>query len=377
MKYLFHNDTSSNSIKIYASDTWMCLLHGEGEEEIANHGRSRVKSFSQETEAKGQQSHGVTILSRSYTLKSRVQDAHDSPIHLPLFFFLNVLLQFIIVGASFSARAEYLPSMNEGPQIPASILSTAKLKSAQAQIQNKFKAMPSRFMKGAVQKNPDEKLHDVSEMYEKHFLREMMKAMRSTVHESGFIQQNQAEKIFREQLDDQYVDKWSEKGGIGLSKIIYEQLIDKFGVQLGIKKEILKPQGPLPLDDKSNFTAHPFRHPGRKNSLAYRIDSRLQRQPSILGNHDSNKETALQSVKTPWDGVLIGKKTLADHQSLVQIQHDNGLKSELVFKGELSNISTGAAVQAGETLGVFSADSKSLYWVVDPAESAQAQHVSE
>lgn len=88
MKYLFHNESAFNKIKLFASDTWMCFMHGEGEEEIANHGWSRVKSFSQETGATGQQSHGVTILSRSYTLKSQVQDAHDSPTQLPFFFFL-------------------------------------------------------------------------------------------------------------------------------------------------------------------------------------------------------------------------------------------------------------------------------------------------
>ena len=55
---------------------------------------------------------------------------------------------------------------------------------------------------GPQQKSMDEKLKDVSALYEKHFLGEMMKAMRSTVKEGGIVQANQAEKIFREQLDD-------------------------------------------------------------------------------------------------------------------------------------------------------------------------------
>lgn len=343
MKFLFHNDTAFNSIRKYALDTWTCLKRGEGEEEIANHGRSRVKSFSQETGATGQQSHGVTILSRSYTLKSQVQDAYDSQTQLPFFFFLLFFVFQIFLTQN--ASAEIMP-------------------------------MPTRFMKGAATKSPDQKLHDVSEMYEKHFLREMMKAMRSTVHESGFIQQNQAEKIFREQLDDQYVDKWSEKGGIGLSKLIYDQLIDKFGVQLGIKNAITKPQGPLPLDEKSNFTAHPFSHPGRKNSVSYRID----KMKAEKGSKHLQQSVFLQGnnrVKAPWDGVLVGKKTLVDNQTLLQIEHDNGLKSELAFKGDLSNISTGHKVQAGETLGLLSSDSKSLYWVIDSTETPRPQTVSE
>lgn len=51
MRFLFHYDTAFNKLSEYVSNTWMCLEPGEGEEEIANHGRSRVKVFSQETGA--------------------------------------------------------------------------------------------------------------------------------------------------------------------------------------------------------------------------------------------------------------------------------------------------------------------------------------
>ena len=357
MKFLFHNDTAFNKINL-VSDTWTCLERGEGGKEIANHGWSRVKSFSQGTGAKGQQDHGVIKLSRSYTLKSQVQDAHDSPTQLPFFwaFFLYSFFEkkkyqvlFILFGAVMFGNPEW----------------------AQAE----FLSPPSRFMKAPIQKSPDEKLHEVSDMYEKHFLREMMKAMRSTVHESGFIQQNQAEKIFREQLDDHYVDKWSEKGGIGLSKMIYEQLIDKFGVQMGIKKPVMKPQGPLPLDEKSNYTAHQFRHPGKTQALSYRIDRNSQNREGALANSNVNSE--VNSVKSPWDGVLLGSKTLVDKQTMLEIEHDNGLKSQLVFKGDLSKISTGQKIQAGETLGVLNSEAKALYWTVEPDQSRGPQTVSE
>ncbi|QDK44082.1 hypothetical protein DOM22_02360 [Bdellovibrio sp. ZAP7] len=90
MKFLFHNDAPFNKLNLYVLDTWKCLGRGEGEEEIANHGWSRVQVFSQETEAKDQQGHGVTKLSRSYTLKSQVQDVHDSPNLTPHFFSLSL-----------------------------------------------------------------------------------------------------------------------------------------------------------------------------------------------------------------------------------------------------------------------------------------------
>ena len=475
MKFLFHNDTAFNKLSKYVSDTWKCLRRGEGEEEIANHGWSRVKSFSQETGAIGQQGHGVTKLSRGLTLKSQVQDAQDSPTPLPFFFssflamtdammkegrefsalrtvlalfgvrlrsqliasmasflfsFFHMLRNLIrelsaflhhrsllnawvkmgsgvllgVVGFCGVARAEFVqlhdekpalnqaqvagsasPSRADAAALQAAAQGTGSV--AQGAVQNsqaanqqvdrsKFKALPSRFMGKPVQKNADEKLHEVSDMYEKHFLREMLKAMRSTVHETGFIQQNQAEKIFREQLDDQYVDRWSEKGGIGLSKLIYEQLIDKFGVQMGIKKPVSKPQGPLPLDEKSQYTAHQFHHPGKKESLSYRI---VKNAPPHQVEGVAIPQTAQDKgeVKSPWDGVLLGIRTLADKQTMLEIEHDNGLKSQVVFKGELTKISTGEKIQAGETLGVLSAEAKSLYWTVEKDKEPGPETVSE
>ncbi len=229
----------------------------------------------------------------------------------------------------------------------------------------KFKPFDPKFMGSPQQKSPEQKLRDVSDMYEKHFLREMMKAMRSTVHEGGVVKANQAEKIFKEQLDDQYVEKWGSRGGIGLSDMIYKQLMDKFGVMMGIKAPVVKPQGPLPLDAKSEYRANPLQHPGKQHSLSYRIDV----QP--------NNQEVEKPVKAPWDGVLLGKKSLADDQTLVEVEHDNGLKSQMVFKGSLSKLSTGEKLQAGDTLGFLSPEAKSLYWTVESSEQPRPETVSE
>lgn len=211
-------------------------------------------------------------------------------------------------------------------------------------------------MAAPVQKSPDEKLHEVSEMYEKHFLREMLKAMRSTVHEGGFIQSNQAEKIFREQLDDKYVDKWSERGGIGLSKLIYDQLIEKFGQQMGITAPVAKPHGPIPLNQKSEFTGATFNSVGKRENISFRFDRVPLEKPEIGAKP--------AQVTAPWSGVLLNKLALNPEESLLEIGHDNGLKSQLVFKGALSKLSTGQNVQEGEVLGVLSPDAKSLFWNV-------------
>ena len=94
MRFVFRNDTIQHTIKfivtdIIVSDTWMCLERGEGEKEIANHGRSRVKSFSQETEAKGQQTSMIDEHEPRLNSKNRAQDVHGSRTPLPIFFSFN------------------------------------------------------------------------------------------------------------------------------------------------------------------------------------------------------------------------------------------------------------------------------------------------
>jgi Rod binding domain-containing protein len=73
----------------------------------------------------------------------------------------------------------------------------------------------------------DKKIRGAAELYEKQFLREMTKAMRSTVKESELIPVSQGEKIFREQLDQQYADQWGDQGGIGLADLIEQKLREK------------------------------------------------------------------------------------------------------------------------------------------------------
>jgi len=212
-------------------------------------------------------------------------------------------------------------------------------------------------------KSTEEKLRDVSEMYEKHFLGEMMKAMRSTVHEGGFIQSNQAEKIFREQLDQEYVDKWGKQGGIGLSDLIYNQMVERYGVQMGIKSAVQKPKGPLPLTEKDQFTAKSFHQNKKSENLSFRFDKTAQ----MIENNKKPTE-----VSSPWDGVLLDKKTLLTGETLLEVDHDNGLRSQLVFKGSSGAIKAGDKIQAGETVGLLSPEAKTFFWHTQTGPQAPA-----
>ena len=99
MTFLYQNETSLAKI-LLSADSWMNLLAGEGEEEIENHGWSRVKSFSQETEARGQQTPRIGAhRPKLKSLKRRMRT--DSQTQLPNFSSFKVFLSQCSVGADY------------------------------------------------------------------------------------------------------------------------------------------------------------------------------------------------------------------------------------------------------------------------------------
>lgn len=77
------------------------------------------------------------------------------------------------------------------------------------------------------QKHQDKKLKEASQLYEKHFLKELVKAMRKTAPQSSFTKPSMAEKIYKQKLDEEYVEKWGDREGIGLADMIYRHVKDR------------------------------------------------------------------------------------------------------------------------------------------------------
>lgn len=193
----------------------------------------------------------------------------------------------------------------------------------------------------------DSKFREVAEMYEKQFLREMTKAMRSTVQESGLVKVNQGEKIFREQLDNEYVEKWGDKGGIGLADMIYDQLLFRYGP----KTPEGKPQGPLTLDHKSNF-------------ILNKVTAASGGGSSFEFKKISEDPNAQEKILSPWSGLLHKKLDLGPDEKFLEMWHDNGMKSRFAFKGTLENVQVGQKLQEGESLGYLSPETKNFFWNV-------------
>ena len=205
--------------------------------------------------------------------------------------------------------------------------------------------------KGEVSK---EKLREVADMYEKHFIKEMMKQMKSGVSEgSGMFKKNNAEKIFQEQLDDEYSTQWNKQGSFGMSDMIYDQLMDRYGSQFGLKKDLEKPSGPIELDQKK----HDIKDLKSGDEFSIKIEAK---DPAGASNEN-------HAVKNPWAGTLHSKEMINDDHTLYKIKHDNGLESLITIQGGASEktrfLSSGDYLQAGDELGLAK-ETSPLFWTV-------------
>lgn len=218
---------------------------------------------------------------------------------------------------------------------------------------------------------PEKQLQDVANMYEKHFLREMVKSMRSTVQESGFIQTNHAEKIFRGQLDEEYVDKWGEKGGIGLSKLIYDQLIEKFGAQLGIKSPQSPIKGPIELKIQDTTSRRAEQASSQQTTTGLGAGNPVSDKQTYQLTLPAGGEASDRQVQSPWEGQLTKKIELRPDEHLLEIAHRNGLKSQLYYQGRVSQIEIGKQIQSGENLGLLSPDSNKLLWSISQEQASE------
>ena len=184
-----------------------------------------------------------------------------------------------------------------------------------------------------------------SRLYESQFLREMVREMRKTVPESEFMPSSNAEKIFRDQLDDQNVDSWVDRGGVGFADLIYDQMMERYFNN----QQIERPQGPVLLDQKA-FQAQAIKL--TPNDTTYKIQRTALGGPVPAGGSD---------VTAPWAGKVLMAKPFEHGMQSLLLDHGNGLKSSLVYKGSLL-IPEGSTVEAGQRVGLLSSENPSVLW---------------
>ncbi len=214
-------------------------------------------------------------------------------------------------------------------------------------------------------KAQEAKLRDASKMYEKQFLREIMKAMKKTVSHSSLSKPGYAENIYQNQLDNQYVEKWGDKGGIGLADLIFEQIKERHFKN----KNIQKPNGPIPIESGSRFLKN--KKANESSAIPIKVKATEKDLTYILNPEKLNLNSS--KVTSPWSGQI---KNIYSHQDqkFIEVSHPQGVSSLLGFTGTINeDLKIGDSLNGGQELGNVTQPQQSLYWKMSSGpEASQA-----
>lgn len=200
---------------------------------------------------------------------------------------------------------------------------------------------------------------DAARMYEKQFLREMVKAMRGTVSFSEMSKPSMGEEIYRGQLDEEYVEAWGDGGGLGFADLIHDEIMSKILAQADRSQ---KQKGPIPLSDRD--ISRVLRAPGpppEAGALKKQSAFRVMLKPDPGG--------APAKIQTPFDAKVLAT-TKVDGKTTVLLEHDAGVRSALIFDGIASVLQPGMKLAKGDAIGTLNPDAKSFFWNLSSRQNA-------
>jgi len=73
-------------------------------------------------------------------------------------------------------------------------------------------------------KMTDRELREIAKDFESLLVRLLLKEMRKTIPEDGFLEYSHATQMYEEMGDDALANQIAEQGGIGIGQLLYEQL---------------------------------------------------------------------------------------------------------------------------------------------------------
>ena len=83
---------------------------------------------------------------------------------------------------------------------------------------------PSSVANGAVPKTREEGLLKVTQEFESVFIAELLKQMRKTDFSGGLFGEDRAMKIYGEMRDESFAAEMAKAGGMGIGKMLYQEL---------------------------------------------------------------------------------------------------------------------------------------------------------
>lgn len=191
----------------------------------------------------------------------------------------------------------------------------------------------------------NQKVDDVAKLYEKQFLREMVKAMRGS-GELGYEKPSMGEKIYKEQLDNEYVEAWGDQGGVGLQNVIYDQIMEKYFDKSSGMKSL---GGMMKLTDKDISHAKPL-PTNQKSQMPLKIELK------------ENQDGTPTHIQVPWDAKFVSQSKMLDGKTAVTLEHKAGFKSTFIFDGVFSAHAQNAEIKQGDSIATLSPETKSFFW---------------
>ncbi|MBK9294363.1 MAG: rod-binding protein [Oligoflexia bacterium] len=206
----------------------------------------------------------------------------------------------------------------------------------------------------------DPKMLQAAQMFENQFLRQLISQMRKTVPESDFMPDSNVQKFYKQQMDDNYANTWTENGGIGLADLIYQQMQDKMESRR-LKPPVKQNGEHMPIQPESrssqikpnNSQKLPATFWEDKTSdLIARADKDLfllKKTQSGLFIKSREPLPEHVDIKAPLNAKVLQAANLGEGKQMLILEHDKGLKTQFVHTGE-NLVEPGQVLIAGQAL---------------------------
>ena len=213
----------------------------------------------------------------------------------------------------------------------------------------------------------DPRVMEAAKMYEVYFLNQMMKAMRSTVSFSDQSKPSMGESIYREQLDDQYVDSWANQGGIGLAEMIHDDLKGKVTAQREqmARRKLGKQKTTFALTDRDTLSVRrlPQTQTGEERVLV-----------SLDGAKGPRGGAGPEAVRSPWEGEITAIRS-ADGKTvltmLIDGQSAKAKEVQMAWDGVPVEVAVGDHLRPEQVVGQLNIRARGIVITTRPKVQVQ------
>jgi murein DD-endopeptidase MepM/ murein hydrolase activator NlpD len=218
-------------------------------------------------------------------------------------------------------------------------------------------------------------LKDACVQFEGLMVHQLLKEMRRTVKESDLLHGGNAEKIWRDMLDQKLGEETSRAGGLGLAEILYQQLLGSTGEPSGdrpaktledyFRSAPVSPAGPEEAEEDDQAgelsrRSHPEPSQPNPEGLTLPVEGRvssnfgLRRHPILGQTRMHNGVDLAASEGTPIKAALDGTVTFSGQRSgfgnFIELDHGQGLVTRYGHN-QANLVQVGEEVKAGQAIG--------------------------